>query len=127
MLIEKELKDFGIEEGQLERTTILQGEGKIVKVFVKFEDDTAGASVTIMTKEGEVVLDVESSLEPEVYYPRINTASQRYQESISAVVEESQARMEQFSFFGGLLIKVERDEAGEAQKIIKHLTVLYDA
>ncbi len=126
MLIQKEINDFEIDEGQLEKTNILLGNGKIRKIFVVFEKDTAGASLTILTKEGEVVLDVESSLEPEVYYPRVNTSSGRYQDSISAVVEENQARMEPFYFFGGLVVKVERDEAGETQKIIKHLSILYD-
>ncbi len=127
MLIQKELKNFGIDKDELEKTTILQGEGKVVKIFVEFEENTEGTNLTITTKEGEVILDVDPSLEPEIYYPRINTMSQRYQGSISAVVEENQARMEQFSFFGGLSIRVERDKIGEAQKIIKKLTVLFDA
>ncbi len=127
MLIQKELKDYGIDENRTEGNTILLGSGKILKIFVEFEKEATGSSLIVFTNEGEVVLNVGASKEPEVYYPRVNIASQRYQEAISAVIEETQARMEPFYFFGGLNIKVERDEAGDAQKIIKKLTVLYDA
>jgi len=119
------LLDSDIEKDQLSKSLLIPGSGKILKVAVRFEDDLdTGVTLRISTKEGEEIINVKSDKPNEIYYPRSNITTQRYNEN--TMLEESQTSLDYYFFSGGLLFTIEKDNASSEMKLIRKIVLLYD-
>lgn len=125
MLMEITLENLEIEKGLLSKSLLIPGRGRILKVMVEFTDgiDT-GVSLRIDTKEGEEILNVKSDKIKEIYYPRSNIITQRYNNS--SFVYENHDSLDYFYFSGGLVFSFDKDNIDSEMILIKKVTLLYD-
>lgn len=126
MLREIILKDVSIDE-ELRRTLVLPGSGKIINIFVEFNEKTSSTiKLRMMTKLGEVVLNINNTNKEqfEVFYPRLNATAGR--EHLAVMPEEIQTTSEYYYFHGSLFLDVEKDNLEDRGILIKNLIVLYE-
>ena len=124
MLKEMSLENIKVEE-DLSKSLLMSGKGKILKVLIEFDEDLdTEVRLRISTKEGEEILNVDSNRIKEIYYPRSNITTLRY--NPNSLMEENQTSLDYFYFFGGLLFIIEKDNASSKMVLIKKVVLLYD-
>ena len=119
------LENLEIEKGLLSKSLMIEGRGKVLKVHVEFMDgiDTE-VSLRIVTKEGEEIINVKSDKINEVYYPRANVLTLRY--NASSLMEENHNSTDYFYFSGGLMFSFDKDNIDSEMILIKKVVLLYD-
>jgi len=102
--------------------TVLEGSGKLIKVFVEFEDTDSLIKLELLTKEGEQILDITNQRKSDVFYPRANISRQR--DTGEALNMENEGNFEPYYFYGGLFLRLKN--LSSQSKKIKRLIILYE-
>lgn len=126
MIKELKVKNFKIVGDDLSKTLMLKGTGKILNVFINFGEVTPLIKLKMITKIGEVILDINNigKQETEIYYPRLNASGEREHEAV--MPKEVESSSEYYYFKDILFLKVEKDNLKEEGVLIKELIVLIE-
>lgn len=98
--------------------------GKILKVFVKFAEDVrSDVHLRILTREGEEVLNIHNLSEKgNLFYPRVSTASGKYELNRSVFGSDNN---EYIYFLRGLLINVKKNNPMFEGVLIEKIRIVY--
>lgn len=111
-----------IEEGKFKRNLMIPLVGKILKVWVDFENTKGNDSLIMTSKEGERIITINSSDSKIAHYPRSNVGAGKYVES-NLINERS---IEDYFYVDGFRLDLERDSNQEAKIIIREIRIFYD-
>jgi len=106
----KEIKLKNIEIEDFEKSLVVRGAGKLLKIHLVSKD----VKVKILTREGELIFDNDQS---GVYYPRANISAR------GTITLESD-KLDYYYFMKGLLIIFEKNTL--MLKKVEKLSIIYE-
>ena len=118
MLKETEQENIEIEGTQ---EFFIGGTGSLIKVLIEFETVDGLLRVQLFTGEGEKILDILNQKKKELYYPRVNTITEKM-ESGASLHQEGSTNLERYYFLNGLYLKA----TSQTKSIIKKIVIIYE-
>jgi len=115
----KEYKLENLKEGEI----LALITGKVLKVFIEFENKDGLTNLQMWSKEGEQILNIDNLREKDIFYPRVNIIRGRY--SKQEVLNHEGLTNLDYYYSIGFLIKV-ISKSQNSETLIKKLIVLYE-
>ena len=116
----KEVKKIDIEiEGTQE--FFIEGTGSLIKIMIEFKEVDSLLRVQLFTKEGEKILDILNQKKTEVFYPRVNTITEKMGKG-AALHAEGSTNLERYYFLDGLYLTA----SSQAKSTIKKISIIYE-
>ncbi len=102
------LKEINLENiGSSKNDIILKGNGKILKIFIEFLNIDKTTNVTLYTKEGEEIININNDEIKKVLYPRVSVVSEKYENTALNSLNED---LDYFYFKGGLILHIDKED-----------------
>ena len=121
MITYKSLENVEIEKN--EEGFIMQGSGKLLKIFIEFEENIGTeVNVKILTTEGEEVLNINNEKNTRLFYPK----NKNFEEKKEDTIMQEGSLWDYYYFTGGLLIFVKVNKEDFKGKVIKILKIIYE-